>query len=164
MTPNDLSENLRLKLAHLEKLFATFKQTKEPINKFFDSPKASQLIYSVDSQTKVTTQTKNCRQARDLVLDILRRTFEIPREALLEALLRIRSQHTRNLIQNKLVILRKEIDDEMPKQLAKYKQAFDEYLRTKATYETALQANSESEKKKIAPPRKEIYNKQCDVT
>ncbi len=149
---NDLSEDLRLKLENLEKLFTAFKQTNEPISKFFDQAKSSNIIYNIDAQTKVTAHSKNCRQTRDLVLDVMSKTLEITRDRLLEGLQRIRIKHINNVIQNKINILKRDIDDEMPKQIAKYKQAFDEYIKSKAVYEAALQANSDIEKKKILPP------------
>ena len=152
LTINDLNEDLRTKLLQLEKAFHTCKLKNDPVNKFFHSSNIMNLLNYVDKHTKVNStsnQTPLGRQTRQFVIEFMCKAFDISRETLLATLNRVQIQYINNIIQSQLGILKQGIDEEMPRQLAKYKLVFDEYLRNKSA--EASQITSDAEKKKFAP-------------
>jgi hypothetical protein len=160
LTLSEISEPLRNKLTLLDKNFQLFKAKNEPTDNFFASPKISQLIHSVDSLTKITatnSQNKLARQSRDFTLEFLSSKFEMTRDLLLKRISLIRSQHTTNQVANKIALLKKAIEEEMPKQFAKYKQMCDEYLRQRAA--TFVSSDANAEKKPSAPSKCSISSR-----
>lgn len=158
ITINDISEELHNKLTYLDNAFKTSGDTS---NKFFESQKTNQLIHSIDNMTRITSQNsnvKNVRSIRDFTLEFLCKLFEITRDTLLRTLNQIRTQHIGNQIKNKITMLKKVIDEEMPKQINKHIQAQEEHLKNKAAFEAIQQAaGAEVDKKKINPPRIENF-------
>lgn len=150
LTLGEVSEPLRNKLVFLESSFQQFKAKNERAENFFALPKISQLIHSVDSLTKLTannSQNRMAQQTRRFTLEFLCSSFGVTRDTLLKRLSLIKRQHLSAQVTNKTAQLKKAVEEEMPKQLPKYKQMCDDYLRQRA----AASADPGADKKLSAP-------------
>ena len=159
ITAKDLSEELQNKLLAVEKHFHNFKhKNNNKLNDFLKLPVVIQLIHSIDNLTRVTVSVNNQtkKQTREFTLEFLSKTFEVTRDIVLRILNQIRTSHTENSIKEKLALLKKAIDEEMPKQLAKYKQAQEEFVRSKNLTESVGGTPQDGDKKKLNAPRKKF--------
>ena len=159
ITAKDLSEELQNKLLAIEKHYHNFKhKNNNKLNDFLKLPVVIQLIHSIDNLTRVTVSANNQtkKQTREFTLEFLAKTFEVTRDIVLRILNQIRTSHAENSIKEKLALLKKAIDEEMPKQLAKYKQAQEEFVRNKNLAESSGGNPQESDKKKLNAPRKKF--------
>jgi hypothetical protein len=161
---NDLDEKIKSNLNLVEREYQLFKNRSgsEIIKeKFFETKKIQMLIYSIDQECRSNISrntnkmlTKKLIDIKNYVIDFMARSFEMQRPIFIRILNQILLQQREQLITEKIALLKKAIDDEMPKQLAKFKKTYDDFIRLKAQIEASGEQNAE--KKKLNPPRKKF--------
>ncbi len=161
---NDLDEKIKSNLNLVEREYQLFKNRSgsEIIKeKFFETKKIQMLIYSIDQECRSNISrntnkmlTKKLIDIKNYVIDYMARSFEMQRPIFIRILNQILLQQREQLITEKIALLKKAIDDEMPKQLAKFKKTYDDFIRLKAQIEASGEQNAE--KKKLNPPRKKF--------
>ena len=161
ITMSDLDDSMRSNLLTLEKEYQLFKQRNDPSKeKFFELKKIATLIWTVDTTLRqnITNNATNkvlqkkCFDIKNFSIDFMSKSFELQRPQFIRILNQILTNQREILIKEKMNLLKKAIDDEMPKQQAKFKITYDEYLRHKSLVEASnVDAN---EKKKLNAPRK----------
>ncbi len=157
-----LNPEIRKKLENLDKLYETFKQ-KNQVGSFFDIQEVKTAIYMLENSIRLNS--KSNPGLKSFCMIYLNRSLKIGnKEAMHKKFDLIVNQiKTANIERNlntKLEELRKEIDAEMPKNLARYKKAHEEFLQIKSSSSANdLTANGVGQddlnkKKSLNPPRK----------
>ena len=169
ITLADLDDTIRNYLIQLDKDYQTFKQRNDsPKEKFFESRKITLLIWSTDNECKQNIVNNRNKQQlyqkhseiKNFVINHMSRIFEMQRPAFIRILNQALINQKEYFIKEKITLLKNAIDEEMPKQQAKYKKVYDEYIRNKSILEVSNNglSNADQQKKLNAPRKKFEWN------